>query len=387
MTSNREGLKAESKILHSERVLLQRAISASRNGITIGRAIDGKFPLIYANAAFTRLTGYAHDEVMGMDCRFLQQDMTDQEELDRLRAALANGMEATVLLSNFRKDGTHFWNELTVSPVLDDSGEVTHFVGLQYDVTDRVNDIRAIAELNRTLARRSDELEQANESVRSFSYSASHDLSAPLSSIKGFCAALRKSADLEPESNSAHYVARIEANADRMQKLIDALLDLAQSSARPLKQSMCDLSNLAREVVDAFFAGSPDLRAQVTIESNLQAWGDAALLQSVLQNLLGNALKYSSKNPSATVYFGHETDAAGTERFFVRDNGAGFDMKYASNLFGTFERLHSEAEYPGTGVGLATVRRIITRHGGTVWGESAPGAGAVFYFTLASDKT
>ncbi|MDB5928374.1 MAG: sensor signal transduction histidine kinase [Polaromonas sp.] len=367
--------------------LIHRAVESSQNGITIAQLINGQFPLIYANAAFYRLSGYGPDEVIGNDCRFLQGGLTNQPGLQTLRAALAQGHEATVLLRNFRKDGTEFWNELMVSPVRGDSGELTHYVGIQHDVTQRENDAQAIAALNLTLAQRSQELALANESLRSFSSSASHDLRAPLSSIRGFCAALKKSAELPLGSRPAHYMARIEANVERMGLLIEALLKLAHSGSGKLTLSECDLSLVAREVVDALQADAPEPQAQVHIEPGLQAVGDAALLRSVLQNLLGNALKYSSKTPGARVYFGREADAAGQARFFVRDNGEGFDMQVAGKLFGAFERFHSEADYPGTGLGLATVRRIVTRHGGVVFAESAPGAGAVFYFTLGTPRT
>ncbi|MDB5868178.1 MAG: sensor signal transduction histidine kinase [Polaromonas sp.] len=386
MQSNRDDLQTDADGEESERMLLNRAVESSQNGITIGRAIDGEFPLIYANPAFYRLTGYGPSEVIGKDCRFLQRELNDQPGLQTLRAALAQGAEATVLLRNFRKDGREFWNELTVSPVMGASGTLTHYVGIQNDVTERENNSQSIAALNQALTQRGQALELANESLRSFSSSASHDLRAPLSSIRGFCAALKKSANLPQDSRSAHYMARIEANVEQMGQLIEALLKLAQAGSSPLNICNCDLSLMAREVVDACFAASPELDARVHIEPGLLAVGDPSLLHSVLHNLLGNALKYSSRSHIATVHFGRETSATGTSRFFVRDNGAGFDMRSAGKLFGAFERLHAESDFPGTGLGLATVRSIVSRHGGTVCAESAPGEGAVFYFTLGAHR-
>lgn len=383
MESNWESGQGE----HAERVLLQRAVESSQAGITIGRLSNGQFPLIYANPAFYRLTGYTSGEVIGQDCRFLQGGLTEQPALQSLRAALALGNEATVLLRNFRKDGTGFWNELTMSPVLSESGALTHYVGIQHDVTDRENGNQAIAILNSALAQHGEELELVNENLRSFSSSASHDLRAPLSSIKGFCAALRKSADLPENSRSTHYMARIEANADKMEQLIEGFLKLAQSTSDTLTLCDCDLSAMAREVIDEFRAASPALKAQVQIEPGLLARGDPALLHSVLHNLLGNALKYSSKSPAPAVHFGRVADAGDKARFFVRDNGAGFDMKTAAKLFGAFQRFHPEADYPGTGVGLATVRRIVTRHGGLISAESTPGQGAVFYFSIGTPRS
>jgi PAS domain S-box-containing protein len=385
MNSIWKRVEAESESDHSERVLLQRAISSSQNGITIARLSDeGEFPLVYANPAFYRLTGYDPDEVIGRDCRFLQRGQTAQPGLTVLKAALSSGVEATVVLSNFRKDGSHFWNELTVSPVMNESGTLTHYVGIQHDVTERENDARAIAALNHALAQRSEELELTNESLHAFSASASHDLRAPMVSIKGFCTMLRRSPDLPQNSRNLHYLDRIEANVERMSQLMESMLELAKSTASGLNVRACDLSAMAQDVVDAIYATAPELDARVDIEPGLVARGDPLLVHSVLQNLLGNALKYSSRTPGATVYFGREPGNAGEARFFVSDNGAGFDMKKATTLFGAFQRFHSQDEFPGTGVGLATVQRIVTRHGGAISAKSAPGEGAVFYFTLGS---
>ncbi len=367
--------------MQSERVLLHRAIAFSQNGITIGRASGGEFPLIYANPAFYSLSGYSPEDILGNDCRLLQRAVTDQPGLEILRAAMAKGQETTVLLRNFRKDGTQFWNELSVSPVLDDSGCLTHYVGIQHDVTQREEDARAIAALNLALTQRGEELELANTSLRSFSASASHDLRAPLAAIQGFCTALQTSM-ATPDSKSAHYLARIEANAQRMDQLIEALLELARSTAKKICLERCDLSAIAQQVVDLMRVSCPTYTAQVDIAPGLAANCDPVLVHSVLVNLIGNAMKYSSKNPAAQVHVGREEGGTGAARFFVRDNGAGFDMQAAGTLFGTFQRFHAEFEFPGTGVGLATVRSIVTRHGGAVSAESAPGQGAAFYFTL-----
>lgn len=362
--------------------MLHRAIAASEDGVTIGRVSGTQFPLIYANASFYRMTGYEPGEVKGNDCSFLQNALRDQPGLETLRSALKQGAAATVLLRNFRKDGSEFWNELSVSPVRNERGELTHYVGIQHNVTEREARKLAMVELNKTLAERRIALELSNDSLRSFSSSASHDLRAPLASIKGFCVALRKSIGASQPTRSEHYMARIEANADLMGNLIEALLELAKSTTGELKVQTCDLSQMAQEIVSVEMLSSPGRKVQVNIEPKLVAQGDPTLLRSVLQNLIGNALKYSSKTPGATVSFGREANGSGEPRFFVRDNGAGFDMKYADKLFGAFQRLHSESDFPGTGVGLATVRRVITRHGGVVTAESEPGHGATFFFTI-----
>ena len=273
---------------------------------------------------------------------------------------------------------------MSVAPVLDEQGKTTHYVGIQNDVTERETSKLTVATLNKALAERSITLELANESLQSFSFSASHDLRAPLVTIKGFCSALRESIEAADHTRSANYMARIEANVDRMERLIEALLQLAKSATGELNVQTCDLSQMAQEVVGAERHSRLGGNIQVNIAPGLVAQGDPALLRSVLQNLIGNALKYSSKTPGATVSFGREVIDSGEPRFFVRDTGAGFDMTHADKLFGAFQRLHSENDFPGTGVGLATVRRVITRHGGVVAAESAPGHGATFFFTIGA---
>jgi len=257
-------------------------------------------------------------------------------------------------------------------------------VGLQQDVTQREADSKAIANLNVEISRKSEALAISNEALRLFSSSVAHDLRAPLSSIKGFCGLLRKTIVDPQHSKADHYMARIEANGARMELLISAMLKPAHATSSPIAVLACDLSLMAREVVDEFQFTDPESKVEVHIEPGLHVFGDPPLMRSVLQNLIGNALKYSSKTPGANVHFGCDTDSEAKPRFFVRDNGAGFDMKSATTLFGTFQRFHSETDYAGTGVGLATVRQIVTRHGGVVSAESAPGKGAVFYFTVGT---
>ena len=167
-----------------------------------------------------------------------------------------------------------------------------------------------------------------------------------------------------------------------MSQLIEDMLSLAQVSRVQLRHELIDLSAIAQLCVEALRVRDPERDVQVSIESDLQAWGDVRLVRAVMDNLLGNAWKFSSRREGATITVGHIADPVGQLVFFVRDNGAGFDMAYADKLFRAFQRLHTAAEFAGTGIGLATVNRIIARHGGDLWAESVPGAGATFFFTL-----
>lgn len=238
-------------------------------------------------------------------------------------------------------------------------------------------------ELEQRVLDRTAELEAANQELEAFSYSVSHDLRTPLNTIDGFSNLLGKELDARASSDRGrHYLARIRAGVSQMGELIDALLSLAQVSRTSLRWDSVDLSAMAHAVVDGYREREPERRVSLDIQPGLLAQGDPRLLKQVLDNLLGNAWKFSGRQPQTRIAFMRETRRDGEQVYVVQDNGAGFDMAYADKLFGAFERLHSTSEFSGTGIGLATVHRIITRHGGRVWAESAPGQGACFHFTL-----
>ncbi|RYX94982.1 MAG: PAS domain S-box protein [Comamonadaceae bacterium] len=248
---------------------------------------------------------------------------------------------------------------------------------------DNVNLIAQVTELNTGLeeriARRTAELQRSNAELEAFSYSVSHDLRSPLSSVDGFSRLLLRELDGHHGEKVRHYLQRIQAGASQMGNLIDGLLSLAHLSRIEMRQTAVDLSVLAGEILERLQAQSPDRHVAFSVEPGLRVTGDARLLRSLLENLLGNAWKFSGRVDVAEIAVGL---SALHGAYFVRDNGAGFDMAYAAKLFGTFQRLHDAADFPGTGVGLATVARIVSRHGGRIWAESAPGRGTTFYFTL-----
>jgi signal transduction histidine kinase len=245
---------------------------------------------------------------------------------------------------------------------------------------------RLSEELEQRVHDRTQDLRAANADLEAFSYSVSHDLRAPLRAIDGFSrVVLNRYAD-KLDADGRHALERVRAGSERMGVLIDAMLGLSRLGRRPLELGDVDLSALAAEVVEELRAGEPERDVEVLIEPDVSAVGDKELLRVVLQNLLGNAFKFTSRQPHARVQIGR-TEHASQAAIFVRDNGVGFDMNYADRLFRPFDRLHSESEFSGTGIGLATVQRVIARHGGRVWAQSAIGDGATFYFTLASDVT
>ncbi|HEY5349469.1 MAG TPA: ATP-binding protein, partial [Candidatus Lustribacter sp.] len=237
------------------------------------------------------------------------------------------------------------------------------------------------AELERRVMERTHQLELANKELESFSYSVSHDLRAPLRAIDGFSQALVEDYDGALDERARGYLERVRRAAQRMADLIDALLALAKVARVPIVTAPVDLTALAQAAIGELRDGEPGRHVQVTIEPGLHARAEPHLIAIVVQNLLGNAWKFTRRTPESEITVGKN----GAGEFYVRDNGAGFDMTYASKLFGAFARLYGSQEYEGTGIGLATVARIIHRHGGHIRAEGAIDAGATFSFTLPSD--
>jgi|GEM_PF-6249011 len=239
------------------------------------------------------------------------------------------------------------------------------------------------ADLERAVRERTAELEAANRELESFAYSVSHDLRAPLRAIDGFSTTVVDEYGDTLDERGRHYLDRVRAAAQRMSRLIDDLLRLSRLSRVETNFEYVDLSGMAHQLVEELRSDEPDRDAEILIADGLVARGDPTLLAAALGNLLSNAWKFTSREDLARIELGASFDH-GEPVFFVRDNGAGFDMAHADNLFGVFRRLHSDDEFPGTGVGLATVQRIVSRHGGRVWAEAAVGRGATFYFTLGT---
>jgi signal transduction histidine kinase len=225
--------------------------------------------------------------------------------------------------------------------------------------------------------------EAANKELQAFSYSVSHDLRAPLRGIDGFSLALLEDCGEALNEDGRDYLLRIRKATARMGKLIDNLLELARMTRTEMLTEEVNLSGLAEEVAAQCRAADPQRKAVFVITPDLILHGDRILMRALLENLLGNAWKFTSKRMDACIELGADRNN-GKSVFFVKDNGAGFDMRYADKLFGVFQRLHDVNEFPGTGVGLATVQRIVIRHGGRVWADSKPGEGATFYFQVGS---
>jgi light-regulated signal transduction histidine kinase (bacteriophytochrome) len=252
----------------------------------------------------------------------------------------------------------------------------------QESLRDGERRFRELADSMQVLRRANVETAASNAELEAFSYSVAHDLKAPLRSIDGFSQALLEdNADQLDEAGKRH-LARVRAAAQRMAQLIDDLLSLARVSRSELLTERVDLSRLARGIGERLRETDPEREGEFVVQEGMLVEGDPSLLAVVLENLLGNAWKFTSRRPRARVEVGL-TSYQGEPAYFVRDNGAGFDMAQAPKLFLAFQRLHASAEFPGSGIGLATVQRILQRHGGRIWAEAETAFGATFFFTLA----
>ncbi|MBA3846487.1 MAG: PAS domain S-box protein [Planctomycetes bacterium] len=351
------------------------------------------------NIGAERLKGYRADEIIGRDYStfFTPEDRAAGLPAQILRNAIERG-SFTVEGVRLRKDGTRFWAEATVTRLNDAEGRLRGFAKVTRDQSERhaaeldlrqaldrarraEEELRQHANsLEQRIAERTERLELANAELQSFSYSVSHDLRAPLRSIEGFASALDEDYGAGLDATAKDYLRRIRAATGRMGGLIDDMLKLARVTRAELDRQPIELARTARDAFDALAKAEPDRRVELTIDGDCRALADATLARIVLDNLLSNAWKFSRDVAQARVAFAAE-DRDRERVFSVRDNGVGFDPQYATRLFVAFQRLH-DGSYPGSGIGLATVARVVQRHGGRVWAESTPGAGAAFFFTL-----
>jgi len=284
-----------------------------------------------------------------------------------------------------RKDSSELWALVSASPLLDSDGIYIGSLAMVMDITERKRAEQALLALNTELEQRvierTAQLSAVNKELESFSYSVSHDLRAPLRAADGYSQALLQDYSDVLDDEGKHYLQRIRDASQRMGHLIDDLLKLSQITRHEFERQSVDLSTIARGIADELQARQPERHVDWVIADDLVEDADKRLLGVALTNLLSNAWKFTSKRPVARIEFGR-TQQAGESVYFVRDTGAGFDMDYASKLFGAFQRLHGVNEFEGTGIGLATVQRVVNRHGGRIWAEGQVDSGATFYFTI-----
>jgi PAS domain S-box-containing protein len=338
------------------------------------------FKIVFANSRSAEMLGYAAAEVIGKPVSdFLRHDLA--KELSKWHTMRLRGEDVPQQyeMALLKKDGTKCTVEFSAR-LIDYAGKPAVSVVMR-DVTERKRMEEALERQAKELSHSNAELSSVNKELEAFSYSVSHDLRAPLRSIDGFSKALLEDYVDKLDAQGKDYLQRVRAASQRMAQLIDDLLNLSRVARSDMRREIVNLSVMAQEIASELQKSEPERRVEFVISEGLVANGDARLLRLVLENLFSNAWKFTGKHPSAKIEFGVET-YDGRYAYFVRDDGAGFDMSYIDKLFTPFQRLHGVTEFPGTGIGLALVQRIIHRHGGRVWAEGQVEKGATFYFTL-----
>jgi len=351
-----------------------RALAVTANDAIISADSDGN--IAYFNPGAERIFGYSAAEVSGKPLTMLMPERFQDAHRAGIARYLATGearvVGKTVELAGKKKNGAEFPLELSLASW--QRGSEVAFTAIIRDITQR-------KQTEETLRRHTAQLEAANAELDAFAYSVSHDLRAPLRAIDGFSQALLEDYADRLDDPGKDHLARVRSASQRMAVLIDDLLNLSRVTRSEMHVGPLDLSALATGIAEDLQKRDPERRVEFAITPGLRVSADPGLMRVVLQNLLDNAWKFTGKRPDARIEVG-TVHQDGRPAYFVRDNGAGFDMTYVGKLFGAFQRLHGAQEFDGTGIGLATVQRVIHRHGGRVWAEGAVGGGAAFYFTL-----
>jgi PAS domain S-box-containing protein len=344
--------------------------------------------IVYTNSKFEELFGYGPGDMTGKHVSIVNapaEKSPEQTAIEIMNQLDKKGFWTGEVL-NIKKDGTVFWSHANVA-IFNHSKYGKVLVSVQEDITDRKNAEFQIKKLNEELEvrviQRTQLLEAANKELEAFSYSVSHDLRAPLRSVHGFTKILLEDYEANLDEEGKRICGVISSSATQMGELIDDLLSFSRIGRSSLNPSVIDMKKMAMVIFEGMTSPAERKRIKLNIGKLQKAFGDVALFGQVWTNLISNAIKYTSKNDVSEISIGSKI-TGDMIIYFIKDNGVGFDMQYAHKLFGVFQRLHSEAEFEGNGVGLAIIQRIILKHGGKVWAEGEVGKGATFYFSLPS---
>jgi len=331
----------------------------------------------YVNQNFCNISKYSREELIGQDHRIINSGHHDKEFIRELWRTIAKGNIWRGELKNKAKDGSVYWVDTTIVPFLDDKNKPYQYVAIRSDITQRKLAEEENMILNLELENR---VKERTEELESFSYSVSHDLRAPLRAINGYARILEEDYLSNFDEEGVRLLGEVQNNARKMGILIDDLLSFSRLGKKEIRKSELDMNELITTILaETVFTDNPNVEFKINKLHSIQA--DRALITQVMTNLISNAIKYSSKSKNALVEISSEKKN-GEVIFSVHDNGVGFEMEYVDKLFGVFQRLHSQDEFAGTGVGLAMSKRIILKHDGRIWAESRPEEGATFHFSL-----
>jgi PAS domain S-box-containing protein len=365
---------------------------------------DTENNIIKVNKAAAESVGIKVEDIEGHSCSELFPKEAEQYFQDDLEVINSEKPKLGIIEQLQTTSGEKLWVQTDKIPFKDENGKTTGLIAFAIDITKRkeaedrlkerytevsnlnkamINLLEDYEEAQKNLLKSQHQIEMTNKELESFSYSVSHDLRAPLRGLDGFSQIILEDYQDKLDEEGKDYLQRIRAASKRMGLLIDALLRLSRITRADLKPEQINLSSLVSKITTELGSSGPKRQVSFIIQPNVTATGDQQLIKIVLENILGNAWKFTGRKKSTKIEFGTKQFANDKETvYFIKDDGVGFNMEYADKLFDAFQRLHSSDEFEGTGIGLATVNRIIQRHQGKIWAESKVNKGAVFYFTL-----
>jgi len=355
------------------------------NESSIVAITDQRGIIKHVNDNFCKISEYSREELLGQDHRIINSSYHPKDFIRNIWVTIANGKIWRGELRNKTKSGSYYWVDTTIVPFLNDLGKPYQYVAIRSDITSRKLAEEEITNLNEQLEerviQRTAELELLNKELESFSYSISHDLRAPLRAINGYAFRLGKRLEEQLNDEEKKDIQKIISNTKRMGQLIDDLLSFSRLGRKEIVRAKFSMSGLVNQILREMRQEKNFHQIEIQMNISHNAPSDVNMMRQVWLNFITNAIKYSSKNDKIKIKF-HSEEKDSEIIYYIKDNGIGFDMEYENKLFGVFQRLHSSNEFEGVGVGLAIIKKIITKHDGKVWAKGKVGEGATFYFSL-----